>query len=56
MPIPGDGRPAWLTRHEGRPQGDWAIWQVRFTARIDGVPGKVDLDVVRPAALGATRG
>lgn len=45
------GRPAWLTRHEGRPEGDWAIWQVRFDARIDGVDHDIDLDVVSTEVL-----
>lgn len=44
-------RPAWLTRHEGRPEGDWAIWQVRFDDRIDGVDHDIDLDVVDATVL-----
>jgi hypothetical protein len=29
------------------------VWQVHYFARIDGIHARVDLDVVRPAALSA---
>lgn len=45
------GRPAWLTSHGERPTTSWAIWQVRFDARIDGVKGDVDLDVLKTDVL-----
>lgn len=45
-------RPDWLFS-EGRPPraADWALWQVRFDAKVAGVDGKVDLDVVRVETL-----
>lgn len=49
--LPPGEHPAWLTRHEGRPNAAWQVWQVRFDARIDGIDHDVDLDVLRPAAL-----
>ena len=41
-------RPLWLRRFLLRPQGEWWIWQLHGRARVDGVDGGVDLDVMRP--------
>lgn len=46
----GDGvdRPRWHRRIGPlRPGGDWALWQYTGMARVDGVDGGVDLNVVR---------
>lgn len=40
------GRPLWLRRFLLRPEGDWWIWQLHGRARVDGVEGGVDLDVM----------
>jgi lysozyme len=40
-------RPLWLPRFLLRPSGDWLIWQTSAFARVDGVDGRVDLDVMR---------
>lgn len=45
-------RPLWLRRFLLRPSEDWWIWQLHGRARVDGVEGGVDLDVMR----GDTRG
>lgn len=48
----GDGvdRPRWHRRIGPlRPSGDWALWQYTGIARVDGIDGGVDLNVVRPA-------
>lgn len=42
------GRPLWLRRFLLRPDGEWWIWQLHGRARVDGVDGGVDLDVMRP--------
>jgi lysozyme len=31
-----------------RPAGDWWLWQFTFEARVDGIDGPVDLNVMRP--------
>lgn len=41
------GRPLWLRRFLLRPSEDWWIWQLHGRARVDGVDGGVDLDVMR---------
>lgn len=46
------GRPLWLRRFLLRPSDDWWIWQLHGRARVDGVEGGVDLDVMRPADRG----
>lgn len=46
-PVERDGRPLWLRRILRRPAGDWTVWQVMGTARVDGIAGPVDLDVRR---------
>jgi lysozyme len=48
MPT-GVERPRWRTSFFLRPDRDWAVWQVHYFARVDGVHGRVDLDVVRPS-------
>ena len=44
-------RPKWVRRVAFRPSGNWAIWQYTGVARVDGVRGPVDLNVMRPAVL-----
>jgi len=42
-------RPVWVRRIVLRPsERRWAIWQVQGTARIHGIQGQVDLDIMRP--------
>jgi len=51
-PVPsGEDRPQWRTSFFFRPHQGWAVWQVHYFARVDGVVGRVDLDVVRPSRL-----
>jgi lysozyme len=45
-------RARWERRLFRRPDGGWAIWQASDVARVDGVHGRVDLDVSRSAAGG----
>jgi lysozyme len=41
-------RPLWLRRFLLRPENDrWRIWQLHGYARVDGIQGGVDLDVMR---------
>lgn len=40
-------RPRWVRRIGLRPSGDWALWQFSGVARVDGVKGPVDLNVMR---------
>lgn len=49
--APVAGRPEWTTSFFLRPGGDWRIWQVQFWARVDGISGGVDLDVLRPTGV-----
>jgi lysozyme len=45
-------RALWQPRFLRRPEVDgWAIWQVGGFSRVAGIPGRVDLDVVRPCRL-----
>jgi lysozyme len=41
------GRPLWLRRFLRRPSQRWAVWQVQGFAHVKGIPGRVDLDVMR---------
>jgi lysozyme len=42
------GNPQWVTHFFIRPRDDaWAVWQIHYVARIDGIDGGVDLDVSR---------
>jgi lysozyme len=41
------GGPLWVRRLLRHPEGDWAVWQVGGFARVDGIDGRVDLDVMR---------
>jgi lysozyme len=42
------GRPLWIRRFLVRPDDDeWVIWQLHGYARVEGVEGAVDLDVMR---------
>ncbi len=45
-------RPHWLRSFFGPPKQRWSIWQVHGSARVDGVDGRVDLDVGRLGDLG----
>lgn len=41
-------RPRWVTNFFLRPaDDDWTMWQVHYFAKVDGIEGKVDLDVLR---------
>jgi lysozyme len=40
-------RPLWLSRFLFRPTDEWAMWQVGSFAKIEGIEGSVDLDVIR---------
>ena len=40
-------RPQWRARFLLQPSEDWIVWQVGAFAQIDGIPGRVDLDVMR---------
>lgn len=46
-PVVVGDRPLWLRRTLRRPRGGWTVWQVQGRARVDGVRGGVDLDVMR---------
>jgi lysozyme len=44
------GRPLWHRRFLRRPNVEgWVMWQVSGLAEVDGVTGRVDLNVLRPA-------
>lgn len=40
-------RPLWLRKFLLRPSERWLIWQLHGYARVDGVSGSVDLNVMR---------
>lgn len=40
-------RPLWVRRFLLRPGGPWLVWQVGGFASVDGIRGRVDLDVMR---------
>jgi lysozyme len=43
------GRPLWYVSFVRRPAlDDWTIWQLHGFAKVDGITGKVDLDVAQP--------
>jgi len=43
-------RPLWHRRFLLRPNLDgWSIWQLHGYARVDGIEGGVDFDVMRPS-------
>jgi lysozyme len=44
---PTSDRADWVRRLLWRPDGDWAWWQVNSRARVDGIDGPVDLNVVK---------
>ncbi|HEX9411860.1 MAG TPA: GH25 family lysozyme [Actinomycetota bacterium] len=45
------GRPLWLRRFLRRPEvAGWVMWQVGGLAKVNGVRGRVDLDVLRQSA------
>ena len=39
-------RPLWLRRFLLRPEEEWLIWQLHGYARVEGIAGQVDLDVM----------
>lgn len=45
---PTRDRPLWVRSIVLRPGGSWVWWQASDRARVDGVDGPVDLNVVRP--------
>ena len=45
--VPEGGRELWVRSVLRRPSGEWGIWQVQGRARVDGVRGPVDLNVMR---------
>lgn len=47
--------PRWVVRRRGRPDVEWTVWQQQRLARVDGVSGRVDLDVGRLAGLSGPR-
>jgi lysozyme len=45
------GRPGWVFRFLRRPsEKNWVIWQLHGFARVEGISGRVDLDVMRSRA------
>jgi lysozyme len=44
-------RPLWERSLFDRPDGAWLIWQYSNLATVDGIDGRVDLDVARPELL-----
>lgn len=44
-------RPLWIPSFPRRPRGAWAVWQLHGFATVEGVEGRVDLDVARLADL-----
>lgn len=47
-PVRDLGRPLWEATYYRRPAGPaWTIWQVTSLASVDGVTGRVDLDLAR---------
>lgn len=43
-------RPLWIRRFLLRPSEDWYIWQLHGYAKVDGIEGGVDLNVIRPGS------
>jgi lysozyme len=42
-------RPTWLRRFLRRPSAEhWLVWQVQGFSEVDGISGRVDLDIMRP--------
>ena len=48
LPEAKADRPRWVRRIGLRPSGNWVLWQYSGVARVDGVRGPVDLNVLRP--------
>jgi lysozyme len=42
-----DGEPHWRRSPLRRPGGEWSLWQASSWAKVAGVPGGADLDVLR---------
>ena len=51
LPQAKADRPRWVRRIALRPGGTWALWQYSGVARVDGIQGPVDLNVMRPRLL-----
>jgi lysozyme len=47
------GRPRWLVSFFGRPDLEWTVWQLHGFAKVDGIGGRVDLDVAELCELRA---
>lgn len=56
-PVPErPARPLWVRRFLVRPsQHEWVVWQVHGYARVDGIDGPVDLDVMLDKASPSTQ-
>lgn len=54
--LPEGDRVLWLRSVLRRPSGEWGIWQVQGRARIEGISGPVDLNVMRAGARVRTHG
>ncbi|PWJ46969.1 lysozyme [Quadrisphaera granulorum] len=48
-------RPQWLVSFVGRPNQRWTVWQYAWWGAVDGVEGRVDLDVARLGELTPSR-
>jgi lysozyme len=40
-----DEHPRWKPRFLRRPSGPWSVWQVQGLAHVEGIDGRVDLDI-----------
>jgi len=49
--LDGSTRPGWLVSFVGRPDRPWTVRQHSWWGRVDGVDGRVDLDVARLGEL-----
>ena len=48
-PVRALGRDLWEATYYRRPEGDrWTVWQVTSLAAVDGIAGRVDLDLGSP--------
>jgi GH25 family lysozyme M1 (1,4-beta-N-acetylmuramidase) len=41
------GRELWQLRPLLRPSEDWFVWQIHGFAQVDGISGRVDLNIMR---------
>ncbi len=47
-------RPRWLVSHVGRPARDWTVWQFHWMGQVDGIEGRVEVNVARLEELTGT--